>query len=90
MNKLFQNADLPHVKKTGIGIIYNIFRVLDVDHKIHPKEFEAIYMISKRLGASQGQIHTLYEEEEILRQKRALLLFLRGLIRMYQSYLFLI
>jgi hypothetical protein len=45
-----------------------------VDRKIHSKEFEAIYMISKRLGASEGQIHTLYEEE-ILRQKRALLLF---------------
>jgi hypothetical protein len=49
-----------------------------------------IYMIGKRLGASEGQIHSLYEEEEILRQKRVLLLFLRGLIRMYQSYLFLI
>jgi hypothetical protein len=89
MSKLFQNTDLPHVKKTGIGIIYNIFRGLDVDRKIHSKEFEAIYMIGKRLGTSERQTHTLYEEE-ILRQKRALLLFPRGLIRMYQSYLFLI
>jgi hypothetical protein len=80
-NQVFQNADLPHVQKTRMGIIYNMYRVLGGDQKIHPKILDSIRIIAKKLGATEEQvqqIESLYEEEEKLRQKRALLLFPRG------------
>lgn len=81
INKTFQNTDLPHVQKTRMGIIYNLFRVLGTDHEIHPKQLENIRIIANKFGVTEEQvqqIQNLYEEEKILRQKRALLFFPQG------------
>jgi len=82
MNKLFENFDRPHVKKTRMGILYNLFRMLGVDHKIHPEELDVIHRMAEKSGITKEQvqqIQDLYEEEEEkLRQKRASLLFPKG------------
>ncbi|CAF0820610.1 unnamed protein product [Adineta steineri] len=75
------NFNLPHVKKTRMGLIHNLFRVLSIDHKIHPKDIKTIYTLGKKLGATEEQIQqiqSLYEDEEKLREKRASLLFPHG------------
>ncbi len=69
IDKLFQLFDLPHVKKTRMGIIHNIFRIFGTDHKINSEELEFIYIMAKKLGATKEQvqqIQNLYEEEDII------------------------
>ncbi len=58
MNNLFQNLDVPHVKK---------IRMLDTDRQIRSEEMKAIYIRAKKLDVTEEQvqeIQNLYEEEE--------------------------
>jgi uncharacterized tellurite resistance protein B-like protein len=80
MNNLFQNLDVPHVKKIRMSIIYNLFRMLNTDRQIRSEEMKAIYIRAKKLDVTEEQvqeIQNLYEEEELC-PKRASLLFPRG------------
>lgn len=75
------DLDLPHVRKTRMGIIYNLFRMFGGDRTITPKEMKLIYMFGKQLDVSDEQLvqlQSLYEEEEKLRKRRAALLFPHG------------
>ncbi|UJR15216.1 hypothetical protein I4U23_002175 [Adineta vaga] len=75
------NLDVPHIRKTRMGIIYNLFRIFGGECKISPKELKLIHTFGKQLNVSDDQIQqiqNLYEDEEKLRQKRALLLFPNG------------
>ncbi len=58
MNNLFQNLDVPHVKK---------IRMLDTDRQIRSEEMKAIYIRAKKLDVTEEhvqEIQNLYEEEE--------------------------
>lgn len=64
-----------------MGIIYNVFRILGVKHKIHPEQVDAIYSVGKKLGATEEQIQqiqNIHEEEKQLREKRASLFYPQG------------
>jgi hypothetical protein len=76
-----ENFDRPHVKKTQMGLVYNLFRTLGADHEINPNELNIIYRMAEKLGVTKDkvqEIHDLYNEEEKLRRKRAALLFPHG------------
>jgi hypothetical protein len=81
INKVSPNGNLLHVKKTRMGIIYNVFRTLGVNHKLHRTELDAIHIAAKKLGVTEEQvqqIQSLLEEEDKLREKRASILFPQG------------
>lgn len=86
---VYEYFHLPHVQKTRMAIIYNIFRILGVDHKINPKQLEGIYTVAKKLDMTDEQIQqiqNMYEEEKTLREKRASLLYSHGFDEVINEY----
>lgn len=80
-DKFFKDKDLPYVKMCRMGVIYNGFRAAAADGELHAKEFAAIRTVAKKLGLTDeqvNQVHSLYEEENALRHKRASILFPGG------------
>ena len=76
-----ENFDRPHVKKTQMGLVYNLFRTLGADHEIRPDELNIISRMAEKIGVTKDkvqEIQDLYNEEEKLRRKRAALLFPHG------------
>ncbi|CAF2853584.1 unnamed protein product [Rotaria sp. Silwood2] len=74
----FQNVHLPYVKKSGLSVIYHGIRAASADGELHAKEIEAIYTLAKKLGINDEQVQqvrAICDEENKLRQKRAILLF---------------
>ena len=86
------SLDLPHIRKTRMGIIYNLFRIFGIEHEISPKELKLIHNFGHRLDVTKDQINQikdLFEEEDKLRQRRAQLLFPKGFddaLVEYQKY----
>ena len=77
MKKYFQDADLPYVQTSGMGIIFNGLRAAAADGELHEKEVEAIYALAKTLVITTEQVQkvqSLCDEEAKLRQKRLQLL----------------
>ena len=69
------------MKMCRMGLIYYGFRAAAADGELHAKEFAAIRTVANKLGLTDeqvNQVHSLYEEENALRQKRASVLFPGG------------
>ncbi len=82
VKKYFQDADLPYVQMSGMGIISNGLRAAAADGELHEKEIEAIYALAKKLGISDEkvqQVRELVDDEQKLRQKRVKVLFPQSL-----------
>lgn len=70
-----EDFNRPHIKKTRMGIIYNLFRMFTDENQLDGKILE---IFAKKLGVTKEQVQQLAdlcEEERRIRRVRASLLF---------------
>ena len=78
LNELLEGFNRPHIKKTRMGIIYNLFRMFGDENKLDTKTLQMIEMLANKLGATKEQVQQLADindQEHRLRQIRASILF---------------
>ena len=81
INEVLEGFNQIHVKKTRMGIIYNLLRMFGDQNKLDSKTLDTIHMLAGKLGATKEQVqqlHELYHQEEQIRRQRAVLLFPHG------------
>jgi hypothetical protein len=89
VKKFLDDTDVDYVKKARFSVLYYGLRAASADGELHPKEYQAIFELAKKLNVTDEQIQQIrsfIEEEKKLMEKRTKTIFPDGLDVLLQVY----